>query len=75
MRPSRLPPILTVCHWARPWTKAVMFSVRDSVQRTGRPTRRARSASSSSSAVTPFLAPKLPPTWGTTTRTWSGSSP
>ncbi len=51
-----------------------MLSLRVSVQRTGRPSRRASQTISTSSALSIF-APKPPPTSGAITRTCAGSSP
>ncbi len=75
MVPSRRPPIVTSWICARPCTMAVMFSVRVSVQRTGRPQRRASQPSTRSSGCPPILAPNPPPTSGATTRTLASSSP
>ena len=70
-----MPPRVAVCTWPRPWPMATRFSERVSAHRTGRPTRRASSASSSSSGPGWDLAPKPPPTSGQITRTSLGRQP
>ena len=52
-----------------------MSSLRVGTHTTGRPTRRARNGSSTSSAWGRDFAPKLPPTSWATTRTAAGSRP
>ena len=74
--PSRSPPIVDVLvPGPRPWPSATMFSLRVSIQRTGRPTSRASQATRTSSGSAPTLAPKPPPTSGTRTRTCAASMP
>ncbi len=63
------------CRWARPCVIPTRFSLRVSVQRTGRPVRRAAQATASTSRSTPTLAPNPPPTSGVTTRIAPGSRP
>ena len=59
---------------ARAWPIASMFSLRDSVQRTGLPVWRASQATITSSVDSVF-APNPPPTSGPITRTCAGSIP
>ena len=73
--PSRLPPILMWCSWARPWVMPTRFSLRVSVQRRARPVFLAAQATMIASRSMPTLAPKPPPTSGTTTRICSGGRP
>ena len=47
--PSRVPPTVIFCNWARPWPRLVIDSLRVSLNRTGRPTSRASTPISSSS--------------------------
>ncbi len=75
MRPSRPPPILMCCSWARPCDIATMFSLRVSAQRSARPVFLAAQAMVIVSRSMPILAPNPPPTSGTTTRIWSGAMP
>src|SRR6266700_2268330 len=75
MWPSRSPPILMWCTWARPWVMPIRFSLRVSAQRTGRPVCLAAQAMMICSLSTPIFAPNPPPTSGATTRIASGGSP
>ena len=75
MCPSRSPPILMWCSWARPCVIAIRFSLRVSTQRTGLPVCLAAQATMICSRSTPILAPNPPPTSGATTRIASGGSP
>ena len=75
MRPSRLPPILTVCRWARPWVIPSRFSLRVSVQLSAWPMCLAAQTTRIASRSRPTLAPNPPPTSGATTRMAPGSSP
>ncbi len=68
IRPSESAAILTRCHWSRPWCTVMLPSLRDSVHLTGRPSLRATSTASTSSAVTCSFEPKPPPTSGAITR-------
>ena len=68
IRPSRSAASLSRCHWSRPWCTVMLPSLRDSVHLTGRPSLRAISTASTSSAVTCSLDPKPPPTSGAMTR-------
>ncbi len=72
--PSRVAPILKPATCARPWFIATMFSLRVSVQCTGRPSSRASQPTITSSTFRPF-APKPPPTSGPTTRICVSSMP
>ena len=75
MWPSRSPPILMWCTWARPWVMPSRFSLRVSTQRTGLPVCLAAQAMRICSRSTPIFAPNPPPTSGATTRIASGGSP
>ena len=74
-RPSASAAILIRCHWSRPWCTVRLPSLRDSVHLTGRPTLRAISMASTSSAVTCSLEPKPPPTSGAMTRMFCSGIP
>jgi hypothetical protein len=73
--PSRLPPIVAYCTWARPWPITIIDSLRVSRQRSGVPVFLAMTPSSASSGSQLILAPNPPPTSGAITSTWSGSRP
>ena len=75
MRPS--PSAASSISWIipRPCTVATVFSVRSSVQRTGRFRRFAIARQMASSAYTLSFDPKPPPTAGATTRTWCSARP
>ena len=75
IRPSRSAAILIRCHWSRPWCTVMLPSLRDSVHLTGRPSLRAISSASTSSAVTCSLEPKPPPTSGAITRMFCSGMP
>ena len=75
MRPSEVPPSVTVCSWARPCVIPTRFSLRVSTQRSGRPVFRAAQATTSASRSAPTLAPNPPPTSGAITRMAPGSMP
>ena len=64
MRPSRLPPILMRCSWARPCVIATRFSLRVSAQHSARPVFLAAQARVIVSRSMPILAPNPPPTSG-----------
>ena len=74
-RPSRVPPMATWWTWSRPWTCDCRFSLRVSIQRAGRPRRRATHPTSTSSGLGLILGPNPPPTSGVITCTCSGSKP
>ena len=75
IRPSRSAAILIRCHWSRPWCTVMLPSLRDSVHLTGRPSLRAISTASTSSAVTCSLEPNPPPTSGAITRMFCSGIP
>jgi len=65
--------MVTVWTWARPCVIPTRFSPRVSVQRAGRPSRRATQHTTACSGSAPNLAPKAPPTSGVMIRmpAWS----
>ena len=69
--PSRIDPISTNCTWARPCVRLSMLSLRDSCQRTGRPTICAARPTARYSGYTCSFAPNPPPTSGAMVRTRS----
>ena len=73
--PSRSAASRSRCHWSRPWCTVMLPSLRDSVHLTGRPSLRAISTASTSSAVTCSLDPKPPPTSGAMTRMFCSGIP
>ena len=73
--PSRSAASRSRCHWSRPWCTVMLPSLRDSVHLTGRPSLRAISTASTSSAVTCSLEPKPPPTSGAMTRMFCSGMP
>ena len=67
--------MVTVWRCARPWVIPTMFSLRVSIQRAGRPSRRATQQTSACSGSAPNLAPNAPPTSGVMTRSPAWSMP
>jgi hypothetical protein len=66
--------MVTVWRWARPWVIPTRFSFRVSVQRAGRPSRRATQHTTACSGSAPNLAPNAPPTSGVMIRIRPGRS-
>ena len=67
--------MVIVWRCARPWVMPIMFSLRVSAQRAGRPSRRATQQTTACSGSAPNLAPNAPPTSGVMTRISAWSIP
>ena len=75
MRPSASAASRSRWIWSRPWCTATLPSDLVSVHLTGRPSLRASSSASTSSAVTCSFEPKPPPTSGAMTRSLCSGMP